>query len=87
MKPFILAFITMFIAELGDKTQIAIMSLSMKQNSPVQIWLGATLAFCILNFIAVIIGFTMSKFIPVNYLKYVSGTFFVIIGILTFITK
>ncbi|MFQ3675618.1 MAG: TMEM165/GDT1 family protein [Endomicrobiia bacterium] len=87
MNTFFTAFWTIFLAELGDKTQLAIISLTTAKHKPLNIWLGATIAFCILNLIAVTAGGLLTKFLPEEYLKYASGTFFIIIGLWTIFSK
>jgi putative Ca2+/H+ antiporter (TMEM165/GDT1 family) len=87
MNTFFTAFWTIFIAELGDKTQLAIICLTCAKHKPLNIWLGATVAFCILNLIAVSVGGVVTKFLPQQYIKYFSGVFFIIIGLWTIFSK
>jgi putative Ca2+/H+ antiporter (TMEM165/GDT1 family) len=87
MNSFFTAFLAIFLAELGDKTQLAIISLTAAKHKPLNIWLGATIAFCILNLIAVSVGGILTKFLPEEYLKYGSGIFFIIIGFWTIFSK
>ncbi|MCS7227395.1 MAG: TMEM165/GDT1 family protein [Endomicrobia bacterium] len=87
MKEIITTFIAIFLAEIADKTQFAIISFSAKSLSPVNIWVGATLAFCVTNFIGVVLGYNISKFFPLELVKYISGSVFIIIGVLTIIYK
>jgi len=87
MTAFITAFWTIFLAELGDKTQLALISLTAAKHKPLNIWLEATIAMCILNLLAVTVGGLVVKFFPEHYIKYASGTFFVIIGLSTIFSK
>lgn len=87
MNTLFLSFLTMFIAELGDKTQLAVISLVMSGHKPFYVWLGATFAFCILNLLAVSLGTIVTKFIPHFYLKNISGIIFIIIGTLILFSK
>lgn len=87
MKEIITTFIAIFLAEIADKTQFAIISFSTKCSSPFNIWIGATLAFCVTNFIGVVLGTNMAKFFPQEVLKYISGSVFIIIGIITMFSR
>ncbi len=87
MSSLITSFLTIFLAEIGDKTQIALISLTAAKHKPIQIWLGATIAFCILNLLAVLVGYELNKYLPEQYLKYISGLFFIIVGIWTILSK
>lgn len=87
MKEIITTFIAIFLAEIADKTQFAIISFSSKCVSPVNVWLGATLAFCVTNLVAVLLGYNVSKFFPPEIIKYISGSLFIIIGIITILSK
>ncbi|MFN3550711.1 MAG: TMEM165/GDT1 family protein [Endomicrobiia bacterium] len=87
MKEMILTFISILVAEIGDKTQLAIMSFASKTSKPFYIWLAASLAFLVMNFISVFLGQNIAKFLPHHYIKYISGAVFIIIGILTIFSK
>lgn len=87
MNTFLTSFWTIFLSELGDKTQLAIISLTATKHKPLNIWLGATIALCILNLIAVYVGGILTKFLSKEYLKYSSGIFFIIIGLRTIFSK
>ncbi|MFW6149845.1 MAG: TMEM165/GDT1 family protein [Atribacterota bacterium] len=74
-------------AELGDKTQIFILLLSSKTNKHAQILIGVTLAFLIVDGIAIAAGSWITTIIPIKYLKIISGIAFIIFGILMLINK
>jgi len=87
MKELITTFITIFLAEMGDKTQFAVMSFAAKSLKPINIYLGATLAFLVTNLISVILGVNIAKIFPHQYIKYISGLLFILIGTLTILSK
>ena len=70
-----------FLAELGDKTQLATFCLSADCDPKVSVFLGAVLALVLSTLIAVVFGSTLSKFIPEDYIKTGAGLFFVIVGV------
>jgi len=81
----ILVFVTFFIAEMGDKTQIAALSLALKYKNPFWVWLGAWLGVFFAN-VPVIFGghYIMKKIKPV-YLKYFGASIFLLFGLYIFI--
>lgn len=87
MKELLTTFLAIFIAEMGDKTQFAIMSFATKSSKPFYIWFGASLAFLVTSFLAVILGQSITKFFPQNLIKYISGSLFIIIGIWTIFSR
>ncbi|HOA81490.1 MAG TPA: TMEM165/GDT1 family protein [Defluviitaleaceae bacterium] len=80
-KLFFSAFITLFIAELGDKTQLAVFCMSADKNQPIPIFLGASLALVLVTFLGVFFGEYISKFIPEYIIKIIAGCLFIAIGI------
>lgn len=84
---FLTAFGTIFLAELADKTELAVFSLVSKTKSPWTIFWGAMLAFGLATLIAVCLGEAVAKFVPLNILRFVSAGIFILIGILTLLGK
>jgi putative Ca2+/H+ antiporter (TMEM165/GDT1 family) len=77
------AFGLTFIAELGDKTQIAVLALSARYGfTPV--FLGACSAFVILNALAVTVGEVLARYVPADVIRYVAAAIFIIFGLLSF---
>jgi putative Ca2+/H+ antiporter (TMEM165/GDT1 family) len=80
---FFLAFSTLFIAEMGDKTQLAVFSLVTDTKAPLPVLLGASLALIAVTLIGVLFGGTISRLIPAHYLKIGAGILFMGIGAYT----
>ena len=78
---FLTALTTCFLAELGDKTQLAAISLASSSKSPWSVFLGAVLGLALVTGIGVFLGETITKLIPENYLKKISALLFVGIGV------
>ena len=74
------SFITIFIAELGDKTQIATLTLSGNSKKPWAVFLGSATALILATFLGVLAGGSISTFIPEIYLKLIASITFLIIG-------
>lgn len=83
MRSFGAAFGLTFVAELGDKTQIAILTLSARYGfAPV--FLGAAAAFVVLNALAVTAGELLARYVPADVIRYVAAAVFVVFGLLSF---
>ena len=74
-------FVSVFIAEMGDKTQLATMLFaSDKDVSKLTIFLGASLALVAASGIGVLVGGVLSEYVNEKYLHYAAGAGFIIIG-------
>ena len=74
-------FFTVFIAELGDKTQLATLTLSGNSNKPLAVFLGSSVALVIASLVGALAGGSISTFIPEIYLKTSASLAFFIIGL------
>ncbi len=86
-KIFGTAFLTLFLAEIGDKTQLAIIVLTAKTDSKVAVFLGASLALVTLSMIAVLLGGVLSQYVPTEWLQRIVAVAFIAIGILMLVGK
>lgn len=79
-------FIVVFIAEIGDKTQLATLLFAVdKDVSKFTVFIGASLALILATAIGVLAGGVISEYVSEKYLHYIAGTGFVGIGIWTLI--
>ena len=76
-------FSTVFIAELGDKTQLATIALAARYDSLVAVVMGTTLGMMIANVPAVWIGEELAQRINMKVMRWVTAALFVILGILS----
>jgi putative Ca2+/H+ antiporter (TMEM165/GDT1 family) len=77
-------FMTIFIAELGDKTQLAtLLFASDKAVSKLTVFAGASLALIACSGIGVAAGALISSYVSERYLHYLAGAAFIVIGIWT----
>jgi putative Ca2+/H+ antiporter (TMEM165/GDT1 family) len=72
----------LFVAELGDKTQLAIFSLASKHSSPWTVFVGGSLALTLVTALGVIGGQGLCRIIPQRVLLGISAVAFVVMGIL-----
>jgi len=82
-KIMLTTFGMVFLAELGDKTQLATFCLSADHNSKLSVFLGSASALVLSSLIAVLCGLVFSRFAPTHYIKIGAGLFFIGVGIWT----
>lgn len=83
-KVLLTVFIAVFIAELGDKTQLATMLFAAdKEVSKLTVFIGASLALILASAIGVLAGSAISHYVSGKHLNYIAGIGFVGIGIWT----
>ena len=78
---FITTFTTIFIAELGDKTQIATLILSAESGKPIIVFIGSSLALISSSVVGVLIGKWLSKTISPSKFEFFTGCLMIIISI------
>ena len=78
---FITTFTTIFIAELGDKTQIATLMLSAESGHPLIVFLGSALALISSSVVGVVLGKWLSKKISPNKFSFFTGVLMILISI------
>lgn len=85
-KIFFSTFSLIFLAELGDKTQLAAFAASAGTKSPISIFLGAATALVFSTLVAVSLGNTLQRIVPVYYLKVGAGVLFLVFGTLLLVS-
>ena len=78
---FWITFGTIFLAELGDKTKLGVLSLSATSKSPLTIFVSASLALISATFVGVLAGTLLAKFINPKLLSIGGGLVFIVVGI------
>ncbi|MFQ5861877.1 MAG: TMEM165/GDT1 family protein [Candidatus Brocadiales bacterium] len=86
-KVLISTFGAIFIAELGDKTQIAAIFLSSQTGKPLAVFAGAVLAMAILTLVGVTLGAEIAQAVPMKYIRTGAATVFIGLGILILLGK
>ena len=80
------AFLMVFLAELGDKTQLAVFALATQSRSPWAVLLGAGSALILSTILAVGLGWFLCRAAPASWMKpihYAAGVLFILAGIWT----
>ncbi len=83
-KALLASFGLVFMAELGDKTQLVILTLSARCGFK-QVFLGAASAFALLNALAVTVGVVLYELVPENVVKYAVSALFILFGLFMFL--
>ncbi len=79
---FMTAFSLIALAELGDKTEIAVIALSAQYHAPIMVFLGAVLGLGLVGALGVAIGGKLQTIIPMKKLRIGSGILFLVFGVL-----
>ncbi|MGB7910644.1 MAG: TMEM165/GDT1 family protein [Desulfobaccales bacterium] len=79
-KIFWVTFGTIFLAEMGDKTQLAALTLAADTRMPLSVLVGACAAFCLAILLTIVIGSTVNHLLPEGILKKLAGTIFIVSG-------
>jgi len=69
-----------FVAELGDKTQLATAALAARGN-PLAVWAGATLGMLAADGLAIVVGRIVGKRLPQDVLRYIAAALFAVFGV------
>ena len=80
-------FLTIFVAELGDKTQLATLTISGTSNKPLAVFLGSASALVFASLLGALAGGSISTFVPEAILKSIASVTFFIIGTRLFINS
>ena len=73
-------FVTVFLAEMGDKTQLTTITLSSTTNKPLAVFIGSSIALIFATLLGALAGGSIANLIPAFLLKLLSGLVFLIIG-------
>jgi putative Ca2+/H+ antiporter (TMEM165/GDT1 family) len=76
-----LSFITVFISELGDKSQFAAIALSGTSKSPQGVFFGTAAALILASFLGVIVGEGLSQVLPLQAVKFIAAIGFSVMAV------
>jgi putative Ca2+/H+ antiporter (TMEM165/GDT1 family) len=80
-------FGVIFLAEMGDKTQLAAMTMAADSKKPWAVFLGASLALAAVSALGVLVGSLIGDYVPLIWVKRVAATAFIVIGVLMLFGK
>jgi Ca2+/H+ antiporter, TMEM165/GDT1 family len=73
--------VAFFLAEMGDKTQLATISLAVRYPNAVSVLLGTTMGMVVADAVGIIAGVVLRKNIPEKTVKWVSAAVFIVYGL------
>ena len=74
-------FLTVFLAELGDKTQLATVAISGTSNRPLAVFIGSSSALVLASLIGAIAGGSVANVVPAEVLQLIASVGFLVIGL------
>jgi putative Ca2+/H+ antiporter (TMEM165/GDT1 family) len=80
-------FGVIFLAEMGDKTQLAAMTMAAQTKKPWAVFIGAALALAAVSALGVIVGSVIGDYIPLQWVKRTAAVAFILIGVLMLLNK
>jgi putative Ca2+/H+ antiporter (TMEM165/GDT1 family) len=87
LRVLLTTFGVIFLAEMGDKTQLAAMTMAAQTKKPWAVFLGASLALAAVSALGVIVGATLGNYVPLEWVKRVAAVAFIVIGVLMLLNK
>jgi len=87
LRVFLTTFGVIFLAEMGDKTQLAAMTMAADSKKPWAVFFGASLALAAVSLLGVLVGSLLGDYVPVIWVKRVAATAFIVIGVLMLLGK
>jgi putative Ca2+/H+ antiporter (TMEM165/GDT1 family) len=81
-KLFLSTFGLVFLAELGDKTQLATLSLAASGSSRLTVFLGAAAALVMASLVAVLVGEGLARLVPPVWIHRTAGVGFLVLGVI-----
>ncbi|WP_342304472.1 TMEM165/GDT1 family protein [Methanolobus sp. ZRKC5] len=87
IQDIVIPFLLVGLAELGDKTQLAVLVLSTKTTKYVSLLAGVMLAFILTDGLAILLGNFIANRIPMDYVQIGAGILFIIFGLTTLLNR
>ncbi|MGI8897746.1 MAG: TMEM165/GDT1 family protein [Pyrinomonadaceae bacterium] len=86
-RVFVTTFGVIFLAELGDKTQLAAMTMAAQSKRPWSVFIGSALALTAVSAIGVVVGSVVGNYLPLIWIKRAAAVAFIVIGVLILLDK
>ncbi len=86
-RVFLTTFGVIFLAEMGDKTQLAAMTMSAQSKKPWAVFIASALALTAVSAIGVVVGGVVGNYLPLIWIKRAAAIAFIVIGVLILLDK
>ena len=80
-------FGVIFLAEMGDKTQLAAMTMAAETKKPLTVFVGASVALACVSALGVVVGGLLGHYLPLEWIKRAAAVGFIVIGVLILLDK
>ena len=87
LRVLLTTFGVIFLAEMGDKTQLAAMTMAAETKKPWAVFIGASVALAGVSALGVLVGAMLGNCVPLEWVKRIAAIAFIIIGILMMLDK
>jgi putative Ca2+/H+ antiporter (TMEM165/GDT1 family) len=87
LRVLLTTFGIIFLAEMGDKTQLAAMTMSAQTKNPWAVFIGASIALVAVSAIGVLVGSVIGQYVPLEWVKRIAAALFIVIGVLMLMGK
>jgi Ca2+/H+ antiporter, TMEM165/GDT1 family len=87
LRVFVTTLGIIFLAEMGDKTQLAAMTMAAQTKKPWAVFLGASIALAAVSALGVLAGSVLGNYVPLEWVKRVAALAFIVIGVLMLLGK
>ena len=86
-RVFMTTFATIFLAEMGDKTQLAAMTMAADTRKPLTVFVSSALALACVSALGVAVGGALGHYLPLEWIRRVAALGFIAIGVLILLDK
>lgn len=87
LRVLLTTFGVIFLAEMGDKTQLAAMTMAAETKKPWAVFIGASVALAAVSALGVLVGAVLGNYVPLEWVKRIAAIAFIVIGILILLDK
>ncbi|HSE16885.1 MAG TPA: TMEM165/GDT1 family protein [Pyrinomonadaceae bacterium] len=87
LRVLLTTFGIIFLAEMGDKTQLAAMTMAADTKRPWAVFIGASLALAAVSALGVLVGSVIGNYVPLEWVKRAAAIAFIVIGVLMLMGK
>lgn len=81
--PFLTSFLLIFLAEMGDKTQLMTATLAARHAEGISVFAASTLALWLVSLLGMVVGVLVLKRVPLRLIKSIAGLIFIAFGIVS----